>query len=211
MKPQAIIMIIHYTYGWTQQCVESFFSYFPHRKMIVFNNNPFPNQEVNRTRGGTGLNPRWDNLCQEETEYVRNHPNITVVEVPREFNKRISQLPSHGEVLDFAFDRCQKSGYHSLLHIEPDCKINGNEWLKNMTQNLKNKWVVGNGALCPTLWDINSILELGMSFKKNDDGLNTAIKIMALCRSQGKFGNVSIKGFIHFHKGTRKIHNVTFL
>lgn len=204
-------MIIHYTHGWTQQCVESLFSYFPNKKMIVFNNNPFLNQKVNRTRGGTGLNHRWNNLCQAETEYVQNHPNITVVEVPREFNKKISQLPTHGEVLDFAFNWCQKNDYHSLLHIEPDCEINGCKWLNNMTQKLKNNWVVGDGTLCPTLWDINSVLELGMSFKKNDDGLNTAIKIMRECRSQGKFGKASIEGFLHFHKGTRKIHNITFL
>lgn len=210
----AIIMTIHYTHGWTQQCVESFFSHFPEKEIIVFNNNPFPDQKVNKTRGGTGLNAHWIELCQKEANYVRNHPNIIVVEMPHKPNKRIIQLPTHGEVLDFAFDWCQKKGYRSLLHIEPDCEIKGCEWLENMTCNLKDKWVSGIGEirtqgdsvmpLCPTLWKIESILKLKISFKKVK-GLNTAQKIMMECQSQEKISSIPYtKEFIHFSKGSKR-------
>ena len=56
--------------------------------------------------------------------------------------------------------------------------------------------------LCPTLWMIEDVLKLDMSFKKEKD-MNTAQNIMTECRSQNQAGCVIGEDFIHFGKGTR--------
>lgn len=218
-----IIIILHYTYGWTQDCVKSLAKHLPNKKLIVFNNNPQPKQLVLKTRGFWGKSLETNMLCQKEVQFVKNNSFVTeFVEVPRSFNQEIVQLPFHGDVLDFAFRWCSNSGYDSLMHLEPDCVAHGNKWFDDMEVLLhKGNWLVGvdymnkNGdyvmPLCPTFWKIKPILELinskKLTFNKYTDTINTGQKIMRECQILGKANFVSdFSSMVHYNKGSCVLH-----
>lgn len=201
----AAIIILHYTYGWSQQFVESYKKHMS-LPLLIFNNNPFPDQTVKKTRG------RWTNdanhLCQKELEYLKNEQ---IIEVPRPKDKEIKRLPYHGEVLDFAFDYCKH--YAKLLHLEPDCTILGDQWWQTMKK--QDNWVIGTGffhthgsyvmKLCPTLWDVAAINNLDCSFNKYNANTNTGQKIMRVCADQGKVCSVGeVADFEHHGNGSKK-------
>jgi len=208
----AVIMVAHYTYGWTQKCVRSWQHHFPEESLVVFNNNPFPGQVVKNTRGTNrnGLIPHWNRLCQKELNYLEQM-GCQIIDVPRSTESIISKLPTHGAVLDFAFKKC--SEYSHILHIEPDCKIAGRSWLDSMISLSWDNAVVGLGRvnkgvgavieMCPTLWNVKSVLEMGTSFEKTDvPERNTGQQIMRNFLEDGGVAAVPSKEFIHFHRGS---------
>ena len=205
----AYFMIIHYTYGWTQRFVRSFFQHFPDKELIVINNNPGPSQIVLKTRGHRGQNDTWNELCQSELQYL-NQPQITVHEMPREPNNTY-ELPTHGEVLDYAFKWL--SHYDYIWHLEPDCKINGTLWHKRAWE-ARNATVVGLGqihkegpiamSICPTLWNTEKVLKLKMSFKKRKPNINTGQHILRECVNRGEAKVVPNSDFIHYSGGTKR-------
>lgn len=207
-------MVIHYTYGWTQQCVESFLDK-TDRKLIVFDNNPLPGQYYKATRRDAGASPIWNRLCQLESEYVRSLDRVQVVKVPLSNPKR---LPSHGKSLDFAFDWCQDQGYDSVLHIEPDSVVKGSSWIKQMEKELQSHWAIAKKpimnrgveksivvCLCPTMWRISEILDLGIGFSKQRH-FNTGQKILKTCQTAGQLATIRTNEFKHFWQGTKKTH-----
>lgn len=207
----AYFMIIHYTYGWTQRCLRTFNEHFPEQEMFVFNNNPRQDQTVRKTRGERGENQTWQELCSVETTYADNHAKL--LELPaKEQGQNIYQLPTHGDVLDYIFKWAKNEGCEYLWHLEPDCKIMGTQWHINMW-NARSA-VTGLGqmfnegpyamCICPTLWHVESVLNLNMSFNKVKPDINTGQSILRKFQSQGKARVVQAQDFIHYSGGTKR-------
>lgn len=216
MDNLAIIMIIHYTYGWTQDCVQSFLRC-TDRRLIVFDNNPLPNQFYRNTRKQAGYKQIWSRLCEQESFYVRKLDRVQVVNVPKPENDK--RMMTHGEVLEMAFRWCKSNGYNTLLHIEPDSKVSGGDWIGQMEDRIRTKWAVGQApyinrdwgrniiviSLCPTMWRIDEILNLNIGFEK-DGRYNTGQKILEICRDKGMLDAVETNQFEHLWHGSRLHH-----
>lgn len=220
----ANILIVHYTYGWTQDLIESWEKYLPDRKLIVFNNNPIPDQLVEDTRGGLGNNLFINNLCQKELKYLYKKNIIDfIIDLPNQKNKKIKKLMTHGQCMDFIFNYCHKMGYEYLLHVEPDCVVHGDRWINLMLNKIKQNWLVGYGdfkenkdnfvmQMCPTLWNIqktlNLVQEKKISFEKSiKKNMNTGQEIMKEFLYLKKCCVVnSTFDFFHFYDGTKKLH-----
>jgi len=205
-------MAIHYTHGWTQRLCKSYIEHMD-QPLIVFDNNPVSDQYIKNTRGHRGESESWNKMCQEESSYVRNLDRTTVIDVPRP-TESTYELPTHGDVLDFAFQWCLEQKYDAIMHIEPDCNIKSNKWFNQMVSKIKDNWAVGQGVihkegpyvmpLCPTLWMIQKTLDLGITFNRHKPDINTAQKTLRECEQQGKLGSVRADGFIHYGNGTKK-------
>lgn len=217
----AIVMIIHYTFGWSKDCLNSLKDFCPEKKVIVFNNNPTKFQTVQETRCQLGFDPLMNKLCQDETNFVRNHRSVSeLVEVPRQINQKVKRLPYHGDVLDFITNWLNERNYDAFTHIEPDCFISGNKWLGEMIKQINQGiWVVGFGKyhktgdyimpMCPTTWSIKPISNLinqGLSFNKTPPSQNTGWKIMQACRDAHKLTSIDSDDFIHYAKGSGRRH-----
>jgi len=208
----AIIMAIHYTHGWTQRFLQSYMKHID-QDLIVFDNNPVAEQYIKKTRGNRGESESWNQMCQEESAYVRNLERTTVIDVPRP-TESTYELPTHGDVLDFAFQWCKNEKYESILHIEPDCHVTGHNWLNQMIEAINDNWAVGKGIihrngpfvipLCPTLWRIQETLDLGITFNRHKPDINTAQKTLRECEKAGKLVAIRTNEFIHYGNGTKK-------
>lgn len=205
-------MIVHYTYGWTQRFVTSFFKHLPNETLIVFNNNPQPKQKIRKTRGNRGMSQTWNALCEEEIKFLQQ-PQIQLCEIPRDFNDTY-ELPTHGNVLDYVFPWLQQNGCQYAWHLEPDCKIHGNQWHSKAWEIRNDNTVVGLGqmhiddhfvmSICPTLWDVNKVVNLGISFEKVKPNINTGQKLLRTCEQMGQAKTVQASDFIHYSGGTKK-------
>lgn len=216
----ATVLITHFTYGWTQHCIQSFLANTKH-SLIVFDNNPPPNKYYRNTRKQAGKKQIWNQLCQLESQYIRQCPRTHVIDVPKP--KDDKRLFTHGEVLDLAFRWSKAEGFDSILHIEPDCLVSGSEWIREMQEKLETKWAVGKKpymnrshgkgiiicSLCPTLWRIQEILDLSTSFEK-DGRYNTGQKILESCHNLGQLDVVNGNDFKHFWHGSRCHHPDVF-
>lgn len=221
----ATIIVLHYTFGWTQSFLNSVKSHMPNHKIIVFNNNPFPDQKVTVTRCECGEANNANNLCQLELNFVKKHSSVQcVIEVPRSKERRIEKLPSHGDVLEYVFDWLEEQGYTTVMHLEPDCVVSGSKWFEDMTNSMKDNWLVGTGHLrshgdyvtqmCPTLWSVNDInrlrFEKQLNFNKGSK-TNTGQKIMRSCCDEGKVTIVDVASTISHKKGGSKNANSSYI
>jgi hypothetical protein len=218
------ILIVHFTYGWTQDFIESWQLHLPHEDIIVFNNNPLPGQIVEETRGSFGNNNYINKLCQKEINFLKSKKNIKqIVNLPNLKDLKIKKLLSHGGALDFIFRWCHEHDIDQAMLLEPDCIVKGTQWINDMICLLKNNWLVGSAEmrqnqenyvmpLCPTIWSVKDVVHLmqsqKLSFEKNTSkNRNTGQDIMKeisknnMCKSVGV-----LKDFIHFNDGTRILH-----
>ena len=221
---RANVIIIHYTYGWTQDLLESWSNHLKNEKLIVFNNNPCFEQSVNYTRGLCGKDKHVNTLCQKEIFYVNNNKFVeAVVDLPNSKHDSVQRLLTHGECLDFIFNWCKNNNFDQILHLEPDCCLSGTNWLNSMIETMKDNWVVGTGKikfdrddyvmpLCPTLWNVSAVVDLmskyNVSFEKNKLlHTNTAQEIIKKCLNYKKCDTVGfVKDFIHFYDGSKMSH-----
>lgn len=219
-----LIMILHYTHGWTQECLESLADNMPGKELVIFNNNPRPGQIVQKTRGFWGSDALVNRWCQREAKYARSHPYVThFVEMPRSSEPDTVRLPFHGDVLDFAFRWCLEAGYDQLMHIEPDCKAHGTKWFRDMEAKIEEgNWVVGTGYmnrtgdyvmhLCPTYWEIKPVIglidDLKLTFNKYGPSINTGQKVMRECQKLGKATHIPDPDtFFHHNGGSGTLHS----
>jgi hypothetical protein len=223
------VVIVHFTHGWTQDLITSWKKNIPKEKIIVFNNNPIEKQIVYKTRGSFGNNNYLNKLCQKEISFLKCSDIVDqIIDLPNSTQPVTERLLTHGEALNFIFHWCDKQKIDYITLVEPDCVINGGQWLDRMVSKIHNKWLVGSGdmrvnqnnyvmPLCPTLWSVREVIKImndcDLSFEKNiTTDANTGQSIMKeilkhnMCESIG-----FLKDFIHLNDGTRILHKKSCL
>ena len=163
------VMVAFNTFDWIVPCIESFRRIFPDETLLVIDNNPCQGTDRSRSfRGRTVYNRKndWSKYCKKETDWLHS--------VKKKYNFEVIQTPhfmEHGYVIDLAVEKIED--YDVLVHIEPDCDINGREWFDNlMTWIVNGHWMVTGHAYSsnefhptPSMWRLDVFRYLELSFK----------------------------------------------
>jgi hypothetical protein len=145
-------MVAYHTADWIQVAIASYLEHFPEDRILVVDNNP--------RRG----EPGWDSDCERERYWLRAHPRVDhVVNTLTACDGAGGRL--HGLGVDLAVQWCRDRDADVLLHIEPDCVIEGRRWRENLLQAIeRGSWMAGAhrkfyGSIHPTpsAWRIDRI------------------------------------------------------
>ena len=159
-----VVIVSYFSYGWTQQCIDSLLRFFPECRILAIDNNPSEHDSDQRAKSFKNLKSfwpygnkkkidlKWSQFCEEERKWLHSHPNIiTTLQTPIRFR--------HGEALNLAVKYCVENKIPRVVLIEPDCTISGPHWLQNLLQSLdegywmaSGKWVNGCLHPCPSAW-----------------------------------------------------------
>jgi hypothetical protein len=170
-----VVIVSYFSYGWTQQCLNSLFQYSPDCKVLAVDNNPSASDDVFRKQSFTHaqrsreysvtrnkLYVKYDKFCDLESEWLNSHSNITAIKTPFNMN--------HGEAIDLAIDYCFQTKIKKILLIEPDCRILGCDWMHSLLWPLDNGlWMTSGNSVhkslhpCPSAWIVDQAKKI--SFK----------------------------------------------
>jgi hypothetical protein len=154
------VIISHNSYPWIKVGLGSFRRFFPDSPVLVIENNLDPGMQGYESR--FEIERRWvrdwcsrdQNSHFEQTGYPRT---------------------GHGAALDFGAQWCRDHGIRWMLPFEPDCLIDGVEWMSKLLEATeKGVWMAGShrksyGPIHPTpsIWDVSQITS---SFKEQPRG-----------------------------------------
>ena len=139
------VIIAYKTYPWIKVALGSFHEFFPNDTILVIDNNPNEGSK------------EWSDICRIEATWVKSYQNCLY---------RVSAIPQkrHGLAMDQAAKITREQGFTHMLHIEPDCLITGTCWFNNLTEGIRNNWMVGfhlknYGPIHPTpsMWEVKEI------------------------------------------------------
>jgi len=174
-------MVSFHTYGWIQQCVESFLRLFPFHHILVVDNNPRQGEGVGevyraddpgfqfhktyrKDDGSLLLNGKvvnkaeWNVQCEQERSWLQRHPKVILIEPPK-------RLLPHGQAIDFALQWHRSNGVRIMLYFEPDCVIDGSGWYDNLLEPMRHQaWLahadqydIGAATVCPSMWRVEKV------------------------------------------------------
>jgi hypothetical protein len=166
-------MVAYHTGDWIRVAVTSYLHHFPEDRVLVVDNNP--------ARGEI----HWAPICERERNWLRSHPRVDYLPNPLVWRPGDTYAP-HGFGIDVAVAWCRDHDADVLLHLEPDCVVNGRRWRENLLGALsEGAWMAGSvrkayGPIHPTpsAWRVDQIRS---SF---GDGLRTP------CESHPRFHEV---------------------
>ena len=174
-----VVIVSYFSYGWTQQCVDSLLNFFPECRILAVDNNPSKYDQPMRAssfRNSRSVWPyntkkkiilNWGQFCELEREWINSHTNIATIQTPLRF--------SHGQSLNLATRYCAKEKIKKMVLIEPDCTIYGTAWLHNLLGALDQGYWMASGRMnnkwlhpCPSAWLVDSLKQV--SFNCVDKG-----------------------------------------
>jgi hypothetical protein len=144
------VIILHNSFPWIKVSLRSFSRFFPDSTVLIVDNNLDP--------GMSG----YDHRIEEERNWIKaqcSHDSRYF------WGKTESPRKSHGFGIDWAVQWCRDHGIRQMLHIEPDCLIDGVEWANKLLEATeKGAWMAGShrksyGPIHPTpsIWDVSQI------------------------------------------------------
>ncbi len=137
MKIQPVIIAFN-SYGWTQRAIQSFFNYYPDRKVLVVDNNPPVSKDHLTGRWSYGNIDFKDS--QQERKWLDRRDNLVVIDHPEKDTKALR----HCDGLDLARDWCIEHGADAMFHFEPDCEFRKGGLLEKVSRKLEEGyWLVG--------------------------------------------------------------------
>ena len=151
MTPSVMpVMVSYKSRLWIRVALRSFRRFFPDSPLLILDNNPDP--------GMAGYGP----LIEEERAWIKDWCSQDYrhyFEPTKLFEK------NHGLAMDWAARWCRSYRIRWMLHIEPDCLIDGVEWANRLLAAIQQDiWMVGShrkfyGPIHPTpsLWAVNRI------------------------------------------------------
>lgn len=225
-------MVSHFTYGWTQDCVNSLRIHCPEFPLLIVDNNPSKNDNEDRAKSYTKTwhKKNYAERCEMsdiESKWIRSQKEITVLDTDHYMN--------HAESINMANQWAHKRGIEILVSIDPDCVAQGSEWVKSFVAAINNgywlvsgdMWPSGIARLIPCAWNVKESLGFGFdtcSWKKDSNSKfykeivkpkyiidwqerlgnwDFGQKYFFECAKIGKFVYVPIWDFKHFNRGSR--------
>jgi hypothetical protein len=151
MSPLCMPIIISYkTPLWIRVGLRSFRRFFPCSPILIIDNNLDPGNPGYESR--FELERRWiEDWCSQDRHHY--------------FKKTEFPEKNHGLAMDLAAQWCRERGVRWMIHIEPDCLIDGITWANRLLEAAtRNVWMAGShqksyGPIHPTpsIWDVNQI------------------------------------------------------
>jgi hypothetical protein len=146
------VLVAYFTADWIRVAITSYLHHFPDDRVLVVDNNP--------SHGEVG----WLPLCERERHWLKSHPRVDFLANPLLPRPADGDAP-YGLGMDAALDWCRDRGADVLLHIEPDCVIEGRRWRENLLGAISaGAWMAastreGNGPIHPTpsAWRVDQI------------------------------------------------------
>ena len=151
MLPSVMPVVISYnSHLWIKVALKSFRRFFPNSPILIIDNNLDPGM------------PGYDSRVQIEKKWIRDW---CAQDCHCHFVKANSSNRGHGVGMDCAAAWCRANGIRWMIHIEPDCIIDGVEWSNKLLEAAaKNVWMAGShrkgyGPIHPTpsIWDMTKI------------------------------------------------------
>jgi hypothetical protein len=130
-----VVIVLHWTYGQSQNVVQSLLKYVPEVNILAVDNNPsisdikdnpkrwesYMTWGLDWKRKDYRVSETWvRHFCDGESYWFHNHPKITCIKAP--------EFMPHGSSIDFALRWCVDNDIKKFIHIEPDCIIIGRTW-----------------------------------------------------------------------------------
>jgi hypothetical protein len=178
-----VVIILYWTYGQSQNVVQSLLKHIPEAKVLAIDNNPCLHSAKRlksylncKYWGNKGH--RWNRIwikhfCHAESDWFKNHESVLYCKTTRWLH--------HGEAINYALEWCLKNHIIKMIHIEPDCIVSGRQWYDNLLQayDAGNWWMVSGvrsnfKILYPTPCVLNvkkaQVLDWGVfQIDKNDE------------------------------------------
>jgi hypothetical protein len=156
------IIISYRSRLWIKVGLLSFRRFFPDLPVLIIDNNP--DSKI----------PAHDRNVEEERKWItrwRLHDHHHY------FEKTGFPEKSHGRAMDWALRWCRTNGFDWMLHFEPDCLIDGTEWVNKLLDAAKKDiWMAGShrksyGPIHPTpsIWKVNQITSSFGSQRRGSD------------------------------------------
>jgi GT2 family glycosyltransferase len=168
--------VSYFSYGWTQECLNSIFKFIPDCKILLIDNNPSKFDDINRKKSFANCLDSKDkilrshNLCELERKWFSSKSNIIVLKT----EKRLD----HGRAINLAAKWCWDNDIPIMIHLEPDCVITGKIWIENLLNALDNNYWMASGHqypdgslhITPSAWLIKKSFQLNFDWAmKNKD------------------------------------------
>ena len=145
-------LVAYFTADWIRVAITSYLHHFPDDRVLVIDNNP--------SRGEVG----WLPLCERERYWLQSHPRVDFLANPFLPSPDDGYAP-HGLGIDAGLAWCRDHDADVLLHIEPDCVIEGRSWRENLLGAISaGAWMAGStrkvyGPIHPTpsAWRVDQV------------------------------------------------------
>ncbi len=140
-------------WDWIKIALRSFHDHFDGQKVLVIDND------------------KDDQAYEPKRDWLYSYPGGIVVRNPITRDPRFWQdhdpewSHHHGSGIDLAVSYCRHHRYDYMLYFEPDCLIEGMEWVKAMWRCMeRGAWMSGFNRcnhstrvihVCPSLWKVN--------------------------------------------------------
>jgi hypothetical protein len=146
------ILVAYHSDSWIRVAVESYLDHFPLERLVVVDNNP--------RRDEIG----WLPECAREHEWLAAHPGVILIDNPAPPDGLLENR-THGAGMDLALAWCRNHGARVMVHVEPDCLIDGTRWRANLLDALdRGAWMAGSVRQChgpihptPSAWQIDQV------------------------------------------------------
>ena len=221
------ILISFFSYGFIQDCLETYFQHFPNQQILIIDNNPDEHKKCYLSYRHRRFPMHATKLVAAEREWLNSQKNVII------YRPETSNVLTHGEVLDVGNQWCRKNGVDIYVHLESDCIIYGRKWYDKLVSTIidEDMWVASGWFFnpsqtlhpTPAAWRVDKV---DMSFnatrriydyhkgnkqsriteKFQKHHWDTASQYFANCNVIGKTKLVEVTDFKHLWQGSVRMH-----